>query len=52
MVHETVRGDLLDTEAVDHIARSESVESTRMTDCLDATNIANSGEVVAVAVAV
>jgi len=52
MVHETMRGDLLDTEAVDRIARSESVESMRMTDCLDVTNIANAREVVAVAVAV
>lgn len=50
MVRERVKGDLRGTEAVDRIARSESVESMRMTDRLDATNIANGGEVVVVVV--
>ncbi len=55
MVRERVKGDQRGTEAVDRIARSESAESMRMTGRLDATNIANAGEVVvveAVAVAV
>lgn len=55
MVREKVKGDLRGIEAVDRIAKSGSVESMRMTDRLDATNIANAEELLvvwAVAVAV